>query len=175
SAYAFGQAPTRVLYRLAPTFTASRLGQLMATLFPDEVRRNSQILKVPEAAPSEEVGLDLMSRDEFERAEDSMIFDLADVRAALRGGGGGEPDSMRNDILPYKKKPEPPPPRRADAPPRRARGEDTTKELAAGRDEWDEETLLKSGKDGWDESTLVDDDGKAMKDVYALLAARRAG
>lgn len=181
SAHAFAQDLTGVLYQLAPTFTASRLGQLMATLFPDEVRRNSQILKVPDVAPSEELALDAMSREDFERAEDSVIFDLADVIGALREESEEEEDSTRNDILPFKRKAQKAQPERAaratkeiPVPRRPVRRDDTTKKLRTQRDEWDEETLLKNDGDGWEESTLVDDDGQAMKEVLGFIAARQS-
>ena len=83
------QALSDPLYRTNPTFSSSRLAQLMGTLFPEEVKRHSQVLKLPtaeeEAArrapdPSEEHSLPAMSRAEFgPAAEASVIFDLDDV------------------------------------------------------------------------------------------------
>lgn len=177
SAHAFAQELNRVLYQINPTFNASRMAQLMGTLFPEEVRRHSQILKLPPAeaarpSPSEEVELQRMSREEFApSAEASVIYDLDDVE-----------EMTRNDILPFRKQPKPaaPAPSRADRPtkelraPAPSREEDTTAQRPAHKDEWDEETLLKSDKEGWDESTLVDRDGSAMKDVRRLIAARHA-
>ncbi|MCZ7686305.1 MAG: serine/threonine protein kinase [Sandaracinaceae bacterium] len=178
SAHAFGQELTRLLYQINPTFTASRLAQLMGTLFPEEVRRHSQILKLPTEdlvpmpappppTPSEEVELARMRREEFgPAAESSVIFDLDEVE-----------DMTRNDILPFRRVGKQP--SRADRPtaelerPAARREEDTTALLRAGRDEWEEETVLKNDKGAWDESTLVDEGGAAMKEVHALFAQQR--
>ncbi len=173
SAHAFGQELTRLLYQINPTFTASRLAQLMGTLFPEDVRRHSQVLKLPEQAPappppSEEVGLGRMRREEFgPAAESSVIFDLADVE-----------EMTRNDILPFRRSKSPEPPKgdratRQITKPGAQPEDDTTAQLSARKDEWDEETVLKDDK-GWeDESTLVDEDGAAMKAVHKLLQQRR--
>lgn len=178
SAHAFGQELTRLLYQINPTFTASRLAQLMGTLFPEEVRRHSQILKLPTEdlvpvpappppTPSEEVELARMRREEFgPAAESSVIFDLDEVE-----------DMTRNDILPFRRVGKQP--SRADRPtaelerPAARREEDTTALLRAGKDEWEEETVLKDDKGAWDESTLVDEGGAAMKEVHALFAQQR--
>ena len=116
-----------------------------------------------------------MSREDFERSESSMIFDLGDVVAAL--GRGEDEDSTRNDILPYKK-------RKLQAArasqsiidvvsPRRRGQNDATKEIQAQTDEWDEATLLKDKRDDWDESTLVDE-GQGMAKAQDLIASSRA-
>ena len=85
------QALSDLLYRTNPTFSSSRLAQLMGTLFPEEVKRHSQVLKLPtaeeEAArrapdPSEEHSLPAMSRAEFgPAAEARMLRD----KLALQG------------------------------------------------------------------------------------------
>lgn len=172
SAHAFGQELTRLLYQINPTFTASRLGQLMGTLFPEEVRRHSQILKLPEEAvairpsPSEEVELERMRREEFgPSAEASVIFNL------------GDSDEMtRNDILPFRRPHKEP--GKAERPtkelqsPKGPNEDDTTAQLSARKDEWDEETVLKDDE-SWDESTLIDQDGVSMKEVHRLFAQQR--
>ena len=187
SAHAFGQELTRLLYQINPTFTASRMAQLMGTLFPDDVRRHSQVLKLPSADPvpppatqSGEQELERMSRGELAPsvAEPSMIFDLGAI-----GEDEGD-ERTRNDILPFRKRakasPEERPTKSLRAP---AQDDDeptaqlSAKDVAAiaGRpkDEWDEETLLKDDED-WDESTLVDQGGAAMKDALSRMRARPA-
>ncbi len=189
SAHAFGQELTRLLYQINPTFTASRMAQLMGTLFPEDVRRHSQILKLPPAeqapvvapTPSEERELERMSREQFapSAAEPSVIFDLDEVE-----------EMTRNDILPFRKKGQAKGEGRvADRPTKqlrspRAHEDDTTAQLpgekiaaaarARPRDEWDEETLLKDDKQGWDDSTLVNDGGDAMNELLQFVAARRS-
>jgi serine/threonine protein kinase len=179
SAHAFGQELTRCLYQINPTFTASRLGQLMATLFPEEVRRHSQVLKLPLADLSGELELPPLSRDEFTPSvEASVIFDLDEAD-----------ESTRNDILPFRhaklaraaqsssSRPTPAPPSRSDRatrelarPGSRTEG-DTTAQLEARKDEWDEETVLRD--ESWeDDPTVIEDDGRAMKEVMRLLGAR---
>ncbi|MEC7526357.1 MAG: protein kinase [Myxococcota bacterium] len=164
------QALSELLYRTNPTFSSSRMAQLMGTLFPEEVKRHSQVLKLPtaeeEAArkapdPSEEHSLRAMSRAEFgPAAEASVIFDLDDVE-----------DMTRNDILPFRRKPAPTTGRKAEEPTREV---DDGPTVTAGRsfDDWEEETKLKP-PGAWDESTLVDDDGETMAQVHQLIAKNR--
>jgi len=172
SAHAFGQALTEQLYKGNPTFTASRLSQLMATLFPEDVKRHSQVLKLPEAMepaePSSEQELPSMSKDEFMPSrEASVVFDLGDAE---------DDDETRNDILPFRKgdrstKQIDPPPSTGDGP--------TSPDRFAGfgvaaPEEWEEETHLKERGD-WDESTLVDEDGDAFMNAHGAIRAMRDG
>ena len=80
SAHLFAEDLTRFLYVGFPTFTASRLSQLMATLFPTEVRRHSQVLDLPFVADvggSDEESLAVMHREEFApNPRESVILDL---------------------------------------------------------------------------------------------------
>ena len=172
SAQAMAQDLMRFLYAANPTFTSSRLGQLMATLFPDEVRRHSQILKLPEVPDSEEVRLDPLKSEELAPIvkESSVIFNVADVAAAM----------TRNDLVPGKRatgpKPQPKPqPERSTAPlssPVRREETTTAKVQPRRSDDWEDETLLKESG-GWDESTLVDEGGQMAAQVDRLLGAKR--
>ena len=179
SAHAFGQELTKFLYTRNPTFTASRLAQLMGTLFPEEVKRHSQVLKLPtaeeeaaarakeaDAARSTEARaskaraqeLESMSRDEFgPAAESSVIFDLEDIE-----------DMTRNDILPFRKSKKPA--GAASAP--RAEDASTARSVKAPSDVWDDETLLKREGE-WDESTLIEGDGSTFEAVHRMVAAAR--
>lgn len=164
------QALSDLLYRTNPTFSSSRLAQLMGTLFPEEVKRHSQVLKLPtaeeEAArrapdPSEEHSLPAMSRAEFgPAAEASVIFDLDDVE-----------DMTRNDILPFRRKPVLG--KSAQKPTSEVEADDGPT-VTAGRsfDDWEEETKLKA-PGAWDESTLVEGDGETFAQVHQLIAKSR--
>lgn len=79
SADAMCKELTRLLYELEPSFTASRLSQLMATLFPDESRTHSQVLELPSR---EEVHgtvppprLEPIHKQDFSPRRSSLIFD----------------------------------------------------------------------------------------------------
>jgi len=172
SAHAFGQALTEQLYKGNPTFTASRLSQLMATLFPDDVRRHSQIIELPEAEeahepPEPSAELPVMSKDEFlPSREASVVFDLAEEE--------GE-DATRNDILPFRKGNRAT--RQIDAPAEPKGDGPTSPDRFAGfgvaaPEEWEEETHLKE-RGEWDESTLVDEDGDAFMAAHGAIKALR--
>ncbi len=169
SAHAFGQDLTEVLYKGNPTFTASRLAQLMGTLFPDQTRRQpgvglpqEEYEREPSAPPPKEVSLPAMSRAEFlPPKEASVVFDLGDMDE-------DEDDATRNDILPFRRKPT---------------GEGPTKQLtkpdpyaqfgdAPEPGDWEEETFLK-GKSEWDDSTLVAEDGGAFQDAHEMIKSLR--
>ncbi|MCB9591933.1 MAG: protein kinase [Sandaracinaceae bacterium] len=177
SAHAFGQDLTELLYKGNPTFTASRLAQLMGALFPDDVRRHSQILKLPEdepnapsePPPSQDVELPPMSRDEFvPPPEASVVFDLGDV-------DGDE--STRNDILPFRRSSSGRTAPIANPPPSPEPPTDRFAEFGGlpAPEDWEEETFLK-GRGEWDESTLVDEDGDAFQSAHeAIKALRRPG
>lgn len=186
SAHSLAQDLTEILYRRNPTFTAAKLGDLMAVLFPDVTKRPSQVTKLPTEPPTTdertvdppppstnvEQLLESMSRDEFTPAvESSVIFDLDDLE-----------DMTRNDILPFV--------RRTSSVEKAAPGQVTdvreTRQLLASAhgdptstartmsrgDEWEEETFLKN-RTQWDESTLVDDEGHAMASAHRLMGAAR--
>jgi serine/threonine protein kinase len=179
SAHAFSQELSRFLYSRNPTFTASRLAQLMGTLFPEEVKRHSQVLRLPTAeeeaaraqrrqpeAPSGEHALGAMSREEFApSAEQSVIFDLDEVQ-----------EMTRNDILPFRRKAKAAkrgdrPTKPLAAPPRR---EETTTAEVGAPDDWEDETVLQ-GEGDWDEETLLDEEGGDLQELArAYGGARRA-
>ncbi|MFK7985723.1 MAG: protein kinase [Sandaracinaceae bacterium] len=172
SAQAFSQELSRFLYSRNPTFTASKVVDMMATLFPTEVKRHSQVLRLPNAespaaasfpapskplraptpsapvAPPVPAGRSPLSSQDFRpaAAADSLIFDLAAVGN----------DSTRNDILPFRSPADP------------------TKKLQqrARHEPWDEETFLKSRKDEWEDATNIDEGGQAMAAI--IRAAEQA-
>lgn len=86
SAGEMGQALHQFLYSTSPTFTAARLADLLALLFPEESGR-----QLPSAA------MDALPAIESPR-EPTPRFELGDDES--------ESESTRNDVLPYKRKPE---------------------------------------------------------------------
>ena len=177
SAHAFAQDLTEVLYKGNPTFTASRLAQLMGTLFPEQVKRHSQILELPpedfEREPSvppakplpKEVSLPAMSRAEFlPPKEASVVFDLGDADE-------DEDESTRNDILPFRRRKTTGtgPGLHTPAPPA-----DPYAQFGGGADpgDWEDETFLK-GKSEWEESTFIEEDGDAFRDAHGMIKSLR--
>src|SRR5688500_13191434 len=74
SAHEMAQALTQFLYRESPSFTASRVADLMGRLFPEEARRHSGVTRLPEVERRPEPAPDstadvmpVMARDEFPR------------------------------------------------------------------------------------------------------------
>jgi serine/threonine protein kinase len=168
SAHAFAQELTKFIYQANPSFTAQRLVQLMAVLFPEEARRHSEAL----AQSSDQQDIVSMSREEFApSAEDSKILDLNAARRALTQ------EAKPQAPAPAKAAPlgRDRPTKELRSPTRRpAQREDDTTSEHARQDEWEESTVLKDDEESWDESTLIEKDGGTMAEVNRLLKARRA-
>jgi serine/threonine protein kinase len=132
SAHDMGQALSQFLYRVSPAFTASRLAQFLAKLFPAEFREQTGAPSGHTSAevqlPSEEVtsrggrrSLTSMRREEFAPQPESVIH--------RETGGEVEPDaddSTRDDLPPVRLAP-----KHEQAPAERASGREPVRPVGS--------------------------------------------
>jgi len=116
SAHEMAQALMQLLYKTSPSFTASRVAQLMSQLFPTEIRRNAELAALAsdehDAAEAAEAARKVAQKPAFvvkpptkPLPREPMPTKAPPARAAASSlmDDEDEDDHTRNDVMPFRR------------------------------------------------------------------------